>query len=137
MSGDIDTVARTCWGEARGLGELGMKAVASVIMNRIAKQSWYGLTPYEVCMKSSHGIYQFDCNDPNDPNCIKCQNVTSDDPQFAIALQIATDACNGDLDDITRGALNYYSTTIPLPSWADGKIPCLTIGNTVFYNNID
>ena len=134
---DIDAIARTIWGEARSLGEDGMRAVACVIMNRVAKKTWYGLTPYEVCFKHKSGVYQFDCNDPKDPNCEKCANVTTDDPQFAIASDIAEDATQFNWIDITHGALNYYSTTIPLPSWARGKTPCLTIGNTQFYNNID
>ena len=37
---EIDVLARTLWGEARGEGTAGMQAVASVILNRvkIAKQ---------------------------------------------------------------------------------------------------
>ncbi len=132
-----EAVARTVWGEMRSLGERGMHAVANVVMNRVAKQSWYGKTPSEVCFKNSHNVYQFDCNDPVDPNYEKCLNVTEDDPQFVIASRIAADACAGVLPDITDGALNYYSTTVPLPSWAVGKTPCLIIGNTNFYNNIN
>lgn len=134
---DIDAIAVTIWGEMRGLGTGAMHAVANVIMNRVAKQSWYGLTPYEVCMKSRHGVYQFDCNNPNDPNFEKCLDVTIDDPQFAEAMQIAVDACNGCLPDITRGSLNYYSKTIPMPYWAKDKTPAITIGNTEFFNNIN
>lgn len=134
---DVDTVSRTAWGEGRSLNAQGMHAIINVIMNRVTKQSWYGSTPSEVCLKNSHGVYQFDCNDPEDPNYQKLLDVTQDDPQFVIATQLATDACNSYLPDITRGALNYYSTTIPLPSWAEGKTPSLIIGNTQFFNNID
>lgn len=135
---DIQAIARTIWGEIRSLGHEGMRAVACVIMNRVAKKKWYGLTPYEVCMKhNSKGIYQFDCNDPDDPNCDKCQNVTTDDPQFVDAIQIAEDAVQFNWMDITHGATSYYSTTISTPWWAEGKTPCFVIGNTNFYNNID
>ena len=133
---DESVVAGTVYGEARSLGYQGMCAVANVIMNRAAKQSWYGLTPTEVCLKNAKGVYQFDCNDPKDPNYAKIQAVTTADPQYAMALQIATDAVNGVLPDITHGALNYFSTTIGIPSWAENKTPCLTVGNTLFYNDI-
>ena len=43
-NGEIDLLARTIWGEARGDGYTGMKAVANVIMNRVQKGSWYGKT---------------------------------------------------------------------------------------------
>ena len=119
-----------------------MHAVCNVIMNRVAKQSWYGGTITDVCLKnvgdeSGRYIYQFDCNDPDDPNFDQCNNVTLDDPQFVIAMNLALQAVAGTLPDITRGSLNYYSTIVSLPSWARGKTPALQIGNTVFFNNID
>ena len=129
---DETVVAGTAWGEARSLGYTGLHAVINVIMNRVAKQSWYGLTPTEVCLKP----HQFACNNPKDPNYAQIQAVTIDDPQYALALKLATDAVAGNLPDITNGALNYYSTTIPLPSWTEGCTPCYTVGNTLFYNNI-
>lgn len=134
---DTAIVAGTAWGEARSLGYEGMYSVINVIMNRVAKQSWYGLAPTEVCLKNSHGVYQFDCNDPKDPNCAKVKAVTIADPQYAMALKLATSAVAGELPDITNSALNYYSTTIPLPSWAQYKTPCYVVGNTNFYNDID
>lgn len=129
---DETVVAGTSWGEARSLGYEGLHAVTNVIMNRVAKQTWYGLTPTEVCLKP----HQFDCNNPNDPNYAKIKAVMTDDPQYAMALKLATDAVAGNLPDITNGALNYYSTTIPLPSWTKGCTPCYSVGNTDFYNDI-
>jgi spore germination cell wall hydrolase CwlJ-like protein len=134
---DETVVAGTAYGEARSLGYEGLHAVCNVIMNRVAKQTWYGLTATEVCLKHSQsGVYQFDCNDPKDPNYDKIQAVTTADPQYMLALKLATDAVAGNLPDITNGALNYYSTTIPLPSWAQGHTPCYTVGNTEFFNDI-
>lgn len=134
---DITVLAGTAYGEARSLGQEGMQAVINVVINRVAKQTWYGLTITEVCLKhSASGVYQFDCNDPKDPNYAKIQAVTIDDPQYAIAMQLAEQVITGNLPDITNGALNYYSTTIPLPSWTEGCVPCYTVGNTAFYNDI-
>src|SRR5688500_4029200 len=61
---DLDTLARTLWGEARGEGRNGMQAVANVIMNRykLARSNsgyarQWGRTVAEVCRKK----YQFSC----------------------------------------------------------------------------
>jgi N-acetylmuramoyl-L-alanine amidase len=129
---DETIMAQTAWAEARGLGYEGMHAICNVIMNRVAKQSWYGLTPTEVCLKPK----QFSCWLKSDPNYPKIQKVTDDDPQYKMALALANDALMGNLPDITNKALNYYSNSIQLPSWTEGCTPCYTIGNTSFYNNI-
>jgi len=110
-----------------------MEAVACVIMNRVGAKTWYGLTPYEVC----HKPYQFSCWLPDDPNLPKLLSVTTDDPQFAIACQIAEDCTQFNWIDVTNGALSYFSTTIPTPSWAENKTSCLSIGNMLFFNNIN
>lgn len=48
----IDYMARTMWGEARGEGATGMRAVGHVIMNRVKAGSWYGATPKDVVLKN-------------------------------------------------------------------------------------
>ncbi|PJB71692.1 MAG: hypothetical protein CO093_04590 [Alphaproteobacteria bacterium CG_4_9_14_3_um_filter_47_13] len=48
---DIEILARTIWGEARGEGQKGMLAVASVIMNRVRCGGWWGSTIQDVCRK--------------------------------------------------------------------------------------
>jgi spore germination cell wall hydrolase CwlJ-like protein len=110
-----------------------MEAVAGVIMNRVAQQTWFRLTPYEVC----HKPYQFSCWLQDDPNYPKLIAVTTDDPQFALACDIAQSATQPNWMDMTDGALSYYSTTIPAPSWAIGKSPCYTCGNMLFFNDIN
>lgn len=133
MSDDIDSVARTIFGEARGEGKQGMQAVANTIMNRVAKKAWYGLTPYEVC----HKPWQFSCWNEADPNCQIINDVDQTIPVFCDALQIAANAVSGSLDDITNRATHYYDRRMPTPpSWADGKDPCASIGHHLFFNNI-
>ena len=53
---DIDVLARTIYGEARGESISGMEAVASVVLNRVAfskrrRRYWWGNTITEVCRK--------------------------------------------------------------------------------------
>lgn len=130
-------MARTLWGEGRSLGETGMHAIANVIMNRVASHFKGDTTPTAVCLHHYDDIYQFDCNDPKDPNFGLCQNVTLDDPQFQIATSIANMAVNHQLYDVTRGAKNYWSDNgQPAPYWSIGKTPSLVVKTTKFYNDI-
>lgn len=115
MNDIIDTVARNAWGEARGCGELGMQAVINVIVNRADNPSWWGNSLVSVCLKP----YQFSCRNQGDPNRAKLLAVTTADPDFKIALALATKAVAGTLEDLTHGADSYYalSMTSP-PTWA-------------------
>ncbi len=87
---EIDVLARTLWGEARGEGSTGMEAVASVILNRVevAKRRghyWWGNKIIQVCQKP----YQFSCWNKQDPNFKKLIAVTADDMHFATAQRVA------------------------------------------------
>ena len=127
----IDTVARTLWGEARGEGVQGMQAVANVIMNRVKKGGWLGTTPEEVCLKPS----QFSCWLKSDPNRQKLLAVNESDNNFLLAKQLATSAVNGKLPDITNGATHYLAlgSLSKVPSWASSMKKVASIGNHTFY----
>lgn len=131
---NIDTVARTLYGEARNQGAEGQQAVANVIMNRLAKKSWYGATPYGVCMKPG----QFSCWNPGDPNKPVITHVTADDAIFAQCLDIAAQAVDGRLPDITDGA-THYKVVGTKASWDKGDVlvPCKVIGQHEFFNNVN
>lgn len=127
----IDTLARTAWGEARGEGREGMQAVCNVVMNRVKKGGWYGATPKEVCLKKA----QFSCWNTNDPNYPKLKAVTEADANFALAKQLAQAAVNGYLPDITNGATNYLAlaSLSKTPSWAGKMRQVASVGNHTFY----
>lgn len=129
---DTDILARTIFGEARGLGKPGMGAVASTILNRVAKKTWYGLTITEVCKKP----WQYSCWNATDPNCAIIEKADESIPVFLDAMNVATAAIMGLLVDTTNGATHYYSTTIPEPIWAQGHTPCASIVNMLFFNDI-
>lgn len=137
---DIDILARTIWGEARGESVKGMEAVAMVIMNRFVraarwtlkgKKIWWGGTIREICLKP----YQFSCWNTNDPNRQKLNSVDEQDQAFVICKRVARRAVNGALQDQLEGATHYHSKGIT-PYWSLGKAPCCEIGNHIFYNNI-
>ncbi len=126
---DVDVLARTIWGEARGEGTRGMQAVANVVMNRVAKQTWYGKTVVEVCTKKG----QFTAWKKGDPNYEPAHAVTTNNPAFAQALQIAARAVAGTLPDITGGADHYFNPDVVLPSWAQTMSHLIDIGRHAFY----
>jgi N-acetylmuramoyl-L-alanine amidase len=135
---EIDTLARTLWGEARGEGILGMAAVAAVIMNRVRadlghdnKPDWWGEGILGVCRKP----YQFSCWNDNDPNRVKLRSVNNADPLFVQAITIAHLAAAGWLADPTVGSTHYHAITIH-PNWAEGKTPNVTLGRHVFYSGV-
>ena len=127
----IDVMARTAWGEARGEGATGMQAVLNVIMNRTKKGSWYGATPAEVCHKKA----QFSCWNLNDPNRERMLAVTESDANFRTAKSLAKSAYAGTLPDITNGATHYLNPAAlsSLPSWTRSLTKTAQLGNHVFY----
>ena len=127
----IDVIARTIWGEARGEGDEGMAAVAAVVMNRAAKGGWWGTTPVAVALMP----WQFSAWNQNDPNRAKVEAVTTDDPSFARAVEIATAAIDGTLPDITGGATHYHTKAVA-PAWADQSKIVADVGNHLFYAGI-
>ena len=138
---DVDILARTLYGEARGEGIDGIEAVACVIMNRYKARKWY--TGYviengqkvpsvaQTCLKK----WQFSCWNKNDPNYNVIKNVTEQDAVFARCLAVARRAIKGELKDWTNGAVYYHTKQIK-PVWAQGKYPCYALKNHLFYKNI-
>lgn len=134
---DIDTLARTIWGEARGEGYTGMQAVANVIMNRYRlRQAGRGYSSFGPVGASVRQICtaerQFSAWNINDPNRPLMLSVTDKNQQFRAALQIARKALSGELDDITGGADHYHATSIS-PYWSKNAQPVASIGSHLFY----
>lgn len=130
---EIDTLARTVWGEARGETLEGMKAVTSVVVNRAqhGPEMRFGEGIAGVC----HQPRQFSCWNEDDPNRAKLLAVTAADDRFAQCLRIAELAVNGNLPDTTRGSLHYHTATVH-PVWSVGHTPVATIGSHLFFNDI-
>ena len=130
---EIDTLARTLWGEARGEGDLGMEAVANVIRNRVKVAQdhgtyWWGNNIIQVCQKP----YQFSCWNRSDPSFQKLQAVDAKNLYFATALRIARRAVIDRLEDHTNGATHYHADYVS-PYWAKGETPTVIIGHHIFY----
>ncbi len=137
LNGEVELLARTLYGEARGETVRGKEAVAAVIINRVARAKerggyWWGDSLGLVCKKP----WQFSCWNEGDPNLKKITAVTPQNRVFQSCISIARRAASGALDDPTGGATHYH-TKATNPPWARAKAPCFEIGNHLFYNNIE
>lgn len=137
MSREIDVLARTIFGEARGEKLSGMEAIASVVLNRLdvskaKKKYWWGNSVEEICLKAK----QFSCWNRGDVNFEMISRVSENNPVFCICKRVSLRAVAGLLEDNTDGATHYHTKKVR-PRWAVGKIPCAEIGNHIFYNDIE
>ncbi len=134
---EIDTLARTLWGEGRDDGEAGMAAMAAVILNRVRISAehdgrfWWGSGIVAICRAKS----QFACWNPGHPNRAGLLAVDETDPEFRVARAIAGRALDGMLPDPTYGATSYKSADLPWPhNWGRPRLPLATIGRHEFFN---
>lgn len=137
LNPEVETLARTLYGEARGELVRGKEAVASVIINRVNRGKdrygyWWGDSVTSVCRKP----WQFSCWNDNDPNRKKIEAVGEDSNVFACCVRIARRAAAGVLKDPTGGATHYHAKGV-VPPWSRGRKPCAIIGNHKFYNNVE
>ena len=130
----IDILARTIYGEARGEyhrpegGLSALIAVGNVIMNRVKAQSGYGKTIQEVCLKPR----QFSCWNAGDPNRAILTGERINDSVFAMCRQVAAKIASEEWPDLTKGSDHYHALSIS-PSWARGQKPKVRLANHVFY----
>jgi N-acetylmuramoyl-L-alanine amidase len=134
---DVDILARTLYGEARGEyflqtgGISSLIAVGNVVVNRVKRKKWFGSTIREVCLKP----YQFSCWNENDLNYKVVKSVDSKDPVFEICLNVSEKLCQGNWPDLTQNADHYFSTSLKeAPKWAFGRKHTLQIGRHLFFN---
>lgn len=127
---DMEIMAKTIFGEARGETHKGQVAVACCIMNRFKSKKWFSAkTIAGVCQKP----WQFSCWNKNDPNAQKIANLSYS--VYSKYFPIIKEAMLG---DITNGATHYYAPkVVKCPKWAEGKEPCAEIGHHLFFKEID
>jgi N-acetylmuramoyl-L-alanine amidase len=129
---DIDTLARTIYGEARNQRQMGKEAVAWVVLNRLSKKSWYGDSIAGVCLKP----WQFSCWNESDPNSKMIAAVTLDNQGFQDCYLAALSVIRG-LSGLKNFPATHYHTKAISPRWSQGKEPMGIIQDHVFYDDID
>ncbi|WP_213881684.1 cell wall hydrolase [Pseudomonas sp. dw_358] len=134
---DLDILARTLWGEARGAGLPGMIAVAWVVRNRVfdgIADSWWGEGWAGVCQAP----YQFSCwnrDDPNYPWVSGAQPILP--TELAQAQTAARRVMDASVADPTHGATHYYSLALPhRPGWAADAMETACIGRQLFFKDV-
>ena len=127
-SQDIDILARTIYGEARGETREGKIAVAQGILNRATQGGWWGDTIERVCKHP----FQFSAWNEDDPNREKMEQLSGDNQVFQTCLSVTAGVLGGVYNDPTGGA-NHYHTKKVKPRWALTE-PIADIGNHLFYS---
>lgn len=133
---DVQIMARTIFGEARGEIDEGKIAVGWVIRNRAAK---YGCSIAEACLKSVH----FSCWNnaaSNDANQLSMLTANLGERAYARCMVAACQVAYGLVQDPTAGATHYHANYIPPPTWAKDKtgrqLPHVAIGRHLFYTGV-
>ena len=131
MTKTLDIMAKTLYGEARGEGIAGQIAVAHVINNRYLKNSWYGSSIQEVCLKD----WQFSCWNEGDPNREKLVNLSKLYATYLRLVGICYYVIHKVIPDPTNGSTHYHTKAIH-PKWVEHNKPVIEIGEHKFYNSI-
>lgn len=127
---EIDVVARTLWGEARGEPERGKEAVCWVIRNRAERGGRFGATWKEVCLKP----YAFSCWNRNDPQREKLLAFKEGSRELVVFRGIAAKIrLLENEDDPTGGADHYHAAYIDPPPWTAKMTQTASIGRHLFY----
>lgn len=138
---DIEVLARTIWGEARGEGMAGQVAVGWTIRNRVemdlgkdSKPDWWGEGYEGVC----RAPWQFSCWNKNDPNSTYLRGEkTIPASEYMRAREAAVAVIEGRQADPTGSATHYYAITMPkAPAWATRAKRTAKIGRHVFFKDV-
>lgn len=124
---DVDTVARTVFGESRGESFNGKIAVANVVKNRWLDKRWPD-TLAGVCTQK----WQFSCWNENDPNRNKLLAVDLGNDVFRECYLAALLVLCEHTDDNTSGSNHYHTDTVN-PPWSHGELPVCAIGHHKFF----
>jgi spore germination cell wall hydrolase CwlJ-like protein len=136
---DVDVLARTIYGEARGESMQGKRAVGNVVVNRARNPGWWSRgvdgepddSVAAVCLKP----WQFSAWNHGDPNRLKVEDVTLDNELFRDCYYAALAVLQDRAGDPTDGATSYHATSMdPPPDWAQGRAPLCRIGGHAFYD---
>lgn len=128
---DLETLAKTIYGEARGelykFGIASLIAVANVIVNR--KKKNFAKSIYDVCTSP----YQFSCWNKDDPNYMKIMNTQPSCIVYDTCMKVADNVLSEKWPDLTDGCDHYHERSIK-PYWAVYMSPKRIFGSHYFYS---
>jgi N-acetylmuramoyl-L-alanine amidase len=124
---DAHLLALCIYREARGETFLGKRGVGCTVRNRVNAQSYFGRSYSAVILKP----WQFSSFNANDPNSDVWP--VDGEPVWVECMAEANDVLAG-CDDVTNGALFYFSPPLIAPPHAWGPVIATAhIGNLNFY----
>lgn len=136
IMGDLETLARTLYGESEVNDIEDAEAIANTVLTRTKAGKW-PKTIANVCRQPS----QYSCWNSDNPQLGDMLTVTKRSKWFSKCWEIAERAIAGELEDKTNGATHYYASYWPMPKWARGKTPCYETAagkyTHLFFNDID
>ncbi len=133
---DVHLLAATAWAEARSEGELGMRAVAHVVVNRVGSPR-FGESLEDVVLHPRQ-FSSWNLGDPNRPLALHPERYAKSGVNLVTwqkAQQVAREVLEHRSIDPTRGALFYHARSIH-PYWASAGVGRHVIGNHVFYADV-
>lgn len=128
-------LAATAWAEARSEGELGMRAVAHVMVNRIGARFGEDLQTVILAPKQ---FSAWNLGDPNRPLAQHPERYATgglDKVTWVAAQEIAREVLSGQSIDPTGGALFYHTRAVH-PAWDRFGKGRLIIGAHVFFHDV-
>ena len=129
LAAEENCLAQVIYFEARGESEAGQRAVAEVILNRLAEGS-HGHT---ICSVVYEGVGQTFCQ-----FTFACDGSLLR-PRIAepwrAAQVLAARLMVGELPAGITGGATYYHAVSVHPTWAPGKLRVTQIGNHIFYRD--
>jgi len=131
----VHLLAATAWAEARSEGELGMRAVAHVMVNRIGNRFGDDLQTVIFAPKQ---FSSWNLGDPNRPLALNPEHYATggeDKTTWDTALAVAQQVLSGQSVDPTGGALFYHTRAVH-PAWDRFGRGKMTIGAHVFFHDV-
>lgn len=129
---DIEVLARTIYGEARGGDIEDATAIACVILNRVGYRNWPNNVS-DVCLQPMQ-FSVWNENDAGRPRMLRAQRKQNE--WFDKCWELAEAAVKGGLRDPTRTSTHYHTRAVK-PRWSKGKTPCYQTQGHLYFNNID
>jgi|GEM_PF-575290 len=125
-----ELLARVIWGECRGVDAVEARAIAHVVLNRVARPRGWGTDVTSVCLHPR----QFSCLNQDDANLHKILIGDFSDGDWSCCCEAARDAILGNSQDPTHNAVGYHAASMrTFPKWAKNMVCTGRIGGHLFY----
>ncbi|QXH33728.1 cell wall hydrolase [Pseudomonas muyukensis] len=126
MDDSITCLARTIYWEAKGADDRDMRAVASVVLNRLGHDGF----PNSICAVVKQGVESKSCQ--FSWWCDGRPDQVEEAERYAVAKEIARKALNQQLKDPTGGALYFHDRNVK-PDWAKAYRKSAETRHFLFY----